>query len=299
MKLRLSLFALVFPLLALGLASARAANPLKSLGSSLKKAGQVLTPWKTPSPAPFTQPSSPAKPAAYPARPAPQTPAARPIAAKPIAAKPIAARPIAKPFAPQLATAKPAPAKPTAKPTAKLAAKPTAKLAAAKPASQLAAAKPLAKTAKMSPLPKAKAAPAAVAKAPKASPSALAKAPKKESPSAPPRAIPVPENLAPEATSIPVSAQGSDLAPSPAPLEDLAFPEDLAPPEDQAPLEAILPPPVPPVSLADLPFGTPVMGRKGCVRSPYAADDGMVDVAGIPAGSKVKCPFTGKTFRVP
>ena len=115
MKLRLSLFALVFPLLALGLASARAANPLKSLGSSLKKAGQVLTPWKTPSPAPFTQPSSPAKPAAYPARPAPQTPAARPIAAKPIAAKPIAARPIAKPFAPQLATAKPAPAKPTAK----------------------------------------------------------------------------------------------------------------------------------------------------------------------------------------
>ena len=41
------------------------------------------------------------------------------------------------------------------------------------------------------------------------------------------------------------------------------------------------------------------MGRKGLVRSPYAEDQGMVDVTDLPAGAKVKCPFTGKVFRVP
>ncbi len=59
------------------------------------------------------------------------------------------------------------------------------------------------------------------------------------------------------------------------------------------------PPAAAPVPLAELPFGIPVMGRKGYVRSPYAEDQGMVDVNDIPAGAKVKCPFTGKVFRVP
>jgi len=49
----------------------------------------------------------------------------------------------------------------------------------------------------------------------------------------------------------------------------------------------------------ELPFATPVMGQKGYVHSPYAKDEGMVDVSGIPAGTKVKCPFSGKIFRVP
>lgn len=54
-----------------------------------------------------------------------------------------------------------------------------------------------------------------------------------------------------------------------------------------------------PAVATEIPFGTPVMGRKGHVRSPYAEDQGMVDVTDIPAGAKVKCPFTGKVFRVP
>ncbi len=49
----------------------------------------------------------------------------------------------------------------------------------------------------------------------------------------------------------------------------------------------------------DLPFGQPVVGKKGYVYSPYAPDKGQVDVDGIPAGTKVKCPYTGKVFRVP
>jgi hypothetical protein len=49
----------------------------------------------------------------------------------------------------------------------------------------------------------------------------------------------------------------------------------------------------------DLPYGQPVVGKKGFVYSPYAPDKGQVDVQDIPAGTKVKCPYTEKTFRVP
>jgi hypothetical protein len=49
----------------------------------------------------------------------------------------------------------------------------------------------------------------------------------------------------------------------------------------------------------DVPFGTPVPGRAGFVYSPYADKDGLVDVQGMSSGMPVRCPFTGKLFRVP
>jgi hypothetical protein len=49
----------------------------------------------------------------------------------------------------------------------------------------------------------------------------------------------------------------------------------------------------------DVPWGIPVSGNSGMVRSPWAPDGGVVDVAGIKRGTKVKCPFTGHIFRVP
>ena len=55
----------------------------------------------------------------------------------------------------------------------------------------------------------------------------------------------------------------------------------------------------PPTPGASLPFGTPVIGEKGYVYSPYAADKGKVDVKDIPSGTKVECPYTKKIFRVP
>lgn len=60
------------------------------------------------------------------------------------------------------------------------------------------------------------------------------------------------------------------------------------------------PPPAPKTTAAnELPFGAPIPGRPGFVNSPYAAKHQLVDVTGLPTGMEVKCPYTGKLFRVP
>lgn len=56
------------------------------------------------------------------------------------------------------------------------------------------------------------------------------------------------------------------------------------------------PKPQPP---AELPYGKPVPGKRGFVYSPYDSSAGFVDVQGIAPGTKVRCPYTGKVFRVP
>lgn len=48
-----------------------------------------------------------------------------------------------------------------------------------------------------------------------------------------------------------------------------------------------------------LPYGIPIPGKVGFVYSPFASEKGMVDVTDVPTGTKVECPYTGKTFRVP
>ena len=54
-----------------------------------------------------------------------------------------------------------------------------------------------------------------------------------------------------------------------------------------------------PAPAADLPYGSPIAGRPGFVNSPFAAKHQLVDVTGLPVGMEVKCPYTGKLFRVP
>ena len=48
-----------------------------------------------------------------------------------------------------------------------------------------------------------------------------------------------------------------------------------------------------------VPFGIVVTDQPGFLRSPYALGSGMIDVVGIPQGTKVKCPYTGQVFRIP
>lgn len=57
--------------------------------------------------------------------------------------------------------------------------------------------------------------------------------------------------------------------------------------------------PPPPRAAKGLPSGVPVPEKPGFITSPYAPDSGFVDVRGIPSGSEVKCPYTGKLFLVP
>ena len=50
---------------------------------------------------------------------------------------------------------------------------------------------------------------------------------------------------------------------------------------------------------ADLPYAVPVADKPGLVTSPYAPHSGYVDVHGLPSGSRVKDPYTGKIFLTP
>ncbi len=57
--------------------------------------------------------------------------------------------------------------------------------------------------------------------------------------------------------------------------------------------------PAPTQAAPELPYGSSISGRPGFVTSPYAAKHQLVDVTGLPVGMEVKCPYTGKLFRVP
>jgi hypothetical protein len=47
------------------------------------------------------------------------------------------------------------------------------------------------------------------------------------------------------------------------------------------------------------PSGIPVPGREGWVLSPYAPAKAPLNVAHVPPGALVTCPYTGKLFRNP
>ena len=117
-----------------------------------------------------------------------------------------------------------------------------------------------------------------------------------------------PSNLVKEPPTQPTKVAAVTPAPTQPPVQPKPESKPMAPPANNPPSlpktaptqpAPSAPAPAPATAPQEIPMGTAIVGRPGFVNSPYAAKHQLVDVTGLPTGMEVKCPYTGKLFRVP
>jgi hypothetical protein len=133
-------------------------------------------------------------------------------------------------------------------------------------------------------------------------PGAMQQQPQSRYIEAPPQQPAGPANQGPLSAADP----GAPQAPNPTYVPPQApDPQTQTAPQQQKPTEQPKPtepnkPATPPASAgASMPYGIKVPSKPGFVLSPHDKNARIVDVQGIPSGTKVKCPYTQKTFLVP
>jgi hypothetical protein len=157
----------------------------------------------------------------------------------------------------------------------------------------------------------------ALAEAPKrapAAPQSAAVTPPAPKPPPATAAAPKPAPAAPQTAATtpppspkPAPSAAATPAPKPAPAPDRTAPAvtkttpalDKTAPSASASQPKPTPPPASAAAPAPLPYGVPIPGRPGFVNSPFAERHQLVDVTGLKVGTEVKCPYSGKSFRVP